>query len=85
MRSYYGIDPLIAGCGVNPNAYKELTPLYVFDISKQSERLNLSTVDITVKMKFSANVVANTRAYALMISDRRLKLMSDGRKMSVLF
>ena len=85
MRNYYGIDPLIAGCGVNPNEYKELFPLFIFDVSKQSERLNQATVDITVKMNFSANVAGATRAYALMISDRRLKLMSDGKKMSVLF
>ena len=85
IRDYYGIDPLIAGCAVNPIEYNELFPLYVFDVSKQSERLNQAVVDITVKMKFAGNVGNGTCAYALIISDRRLKLTSDGKKMSVLF
>ena len=73
-RDYYGMDPL---------AYKELTPLFVFNVSKQSERLNQGVVDIT-DMQFSVNVAANTKAYALVMSDRRLKLLSDGKKMDVL-
>ena len=86
-RYYYGLDPLISGgSGINPIAYKELTPLFVFNVSKQSERLNPGVVDITVEMQFAANgVVANTKAYALVISDRRLKLQSDGKKMHVIY
>ena len=71
---YYGIDHLLAGSAVNPVAFKS------FSI-KQSERLTEGVVDLTVRMEFSANVPANTQAYALVISDR----MRDGSKMSVLF
>jgi len=85
-RDYYGLDPLVGGCGITPVAYKELTPLFIFDVSKQSERLNHGVVDITVEMQFAAAAVAaNTKAYALVISDRRLKLHSDGKKMNVLY
>ena len=84
-RDYYGMDPLLGGSGVHPIAYKELTPLFVFNVSKQSERLNHGVVDITVEMQFAQNVAANTRAYALLISDRRIKLQSDGKKMNVLY
>ena len=86
-RDYYGLDPLISGgSGITPIAYKELTPLFVFNVSKQSERLNHGVVDITVEMQFAINgVAANTKAYALVISDRRLKLQSDGKKMNVLY
>ena len=80
-RDYYGVDPLLGGSGIHANSYKELTPLFVFNVSKQSERLNHGIVDITIDMQFSENVAANTRAYALVISDRRLKLQSDGKKM----
>ena len=38
-------------------------------------------MDLTVKMEFSANVPADTQAYALVISDRMLKFKSDGSKM----
>ena len=84
-RDYYGMDSLISGSAIHPIAYKELTPLFVFNVTKQSERLNQGVVDITVEMQFSANVAANTKAYALVISDRRLKLQSDGKKMNVIY
>ena len=84
-RDFYGIDPLVAGNAVTPLSYKDLFPLYVFNVSKQSDRINQGVVDVTVKMQFSAGVGENARAYALIISDRRLKLESDGNKMHVLY
>ena len=65
---YYGIDSLLAGSDVNPSAFKDLFPIHVFDVSKQSERLT-GVVDITVKMEFSVAVPANTHAYALVICE----------------
>ena len=59
---YNGIDNLLAGNQVNSVAYKALYP---FDVSKQSDRLAEGVVDLTVTMEFSANVPANTQAYAL--------------------
>ena len=84
-QKYYGMDQLVSNVVVNPITYKDLSPLFVFDVSKQSERLKLGVVDITVEMTFGANVAANTFAYALMISDRKLKFQSDGKKMNVVF
>ena len=81
---YYGIDILLAGSAVNPISFKSLYTIHVFDVSKQSEWLT-GVVDLTVRMEFCAVVPANTLAYALVISDRMLKLKSDGSKMSVLF
>ena len=82
---YYGIDNLLAGSGVSPATFKSLYPIHVFDVSKHSERLTEGVVDLTVRMEFSANVPANTQAYALVISDQMLKFKSDRSKMSVLF
>ena len=85
-QNYYGIDPLINKSVITPIAYKDLFPLFYFDVSKQSERVNQSVVDVTVKMQFSAAVGNNeVFAYALVISDRRLKFQSDGKKMTVLY
>ena len=75
---YYGIDNLLAGGGVNSLTFKGLYPIHEFDVSKQSKRLTEGIVDLTVKMGFSANVPADTRVYALVISDRMLKFKSDG-------
>ena len=68
---------------MSPAAFKSLYPIHVFDVSKQSERLTVG-VDLTVRMEFSANVPANTQAYAPVISGRMLKFKSDGSKMNVL-
>ena len=78
---YYGIDNLLVGSAVNPNAFKSLYPIRVFDVSKQSERLKEGVVDLTVRKEFSANVPANTQAYALIISEFK----SDESKVSALF
>ena len=82
---YYGIDNLLAGSRVSPATFKPPSPIHVFDVSKQGERLTDGVVDLTVRMEFCANVPANTQAFALVISDRMLKIKSDGSKMSVLF
>ena len=42
-------------------------------------------IDLTLRIEFSANVPANTQAYALVISDRMLQFKSDVSKVSVLF
>ena len=81
---YYGKDILMAGSAVSPAAFKSLYPIHVFDVSKQSERLTVGVVDLTVRMELSANVPANTQAYALVINDRMLKFKSNESKMDVL-
>ena len=79
------MDSLISNSNISPADYKTLFPLFVFDVSKQSERLKNSITDITIKAQYSENVPANTQAYALVISDRILKFQSDGKKMAVVF
>ena len=84
-RKYYGIDWLVTSTGVDPLSYKELYPIFVFDVSKQSEQLQQGIVDITVEMAFGANIPDKPIAYALIISDRKLKFQSDGKKMTVMY
>ena len=54
--------------------------MFYFDVSKQSQ----SVVDIKIRMRFAENAGANVVAYVLVISDRRLKFQSDGKKMNVI-
>ena len=80
---FFNMDGLISNLNINPADYKTLYPLFLFDVSKQSEKLKYSTTDIQIKMHFTANVPANTQAYAVTISDRLINFQSDGNKMSV--
>ena len=84
-RDYYGLDPLTVCNFVDMVTYKEEFPIFYIDLSKQSERISQSIVDIKVKLRFAANVGDNVVAHALLISDRRLKFQSDGRKMNVIY
>ena len=84
-QSFYGVDKTVSGCSVDGNDFKTLFPLYVFDVSKQMEKLKSSVVDVSIKMEFNANVPANTNAFALIMSDKKLKFQSSGKKMSVVF
>ena len=84
-RKYYGVDWLITSTAVDPISYMNFFPIFIFDVSKQSERLQAGIVDITIEMFFGENVGAGTLAYALLISDRKLKFQSDGKKMTVIY
>lgn len=81
----YGMDSLITQSNINPSDFKDLFPIFVFDVSKQSERLKSSVVDVQIKATFNEEVPAATAAFAVVISDRLLTLQSDGQKMSVVY
>ena len=82
---FYNMDELISNPNITPFDFKYMYPLFLFDVSKQSEKLKYSTTDIQIKVHFSANVPGNTHAYAVIISDRLINFQSDGNKMSVVF
>ena len=82
---FFNMDELVSSPNITPADYRTLYPLFLFDVSKQSEKLKYSTTDIQVKMHFSRNVPANTQAYAVIISDRLINFQSDGNKFSVVF
>ena len=82
---FFNMDELVSSPNITLSDYRELYPLFLFDVSKQSEKLKYSTTDIHVKMHFNANVPANTQAYAVIISDRLINFQSDGNKFSVVF
>ena len=82
---FFNMDELVSNPNITPADYRALYPLFLFDVSKQSEKLKYSTTDIQIKMHFTANVPANTQAYAVIISDRLINFQSDGNKFSVVF
>ena len=84
-EKFYRMDQLITQSNITPADYKDLYSLFVFDVSKQSERLKSSVVDIQVKATFNAATPAGTDAYALVISYKLLSFQSDGQKMNVVY
>ena len=82
---FFGMDEFITQSNITPSDYKTLYPLFTFDVTKQKEKLKSSVVDIKIKANFIENVPANTRAFALAISDKMLSFQSDGNKMSMIY
>ena len=82
---FYNMDELISNPNITPADYKTMYPLFLFDVSKQSEKLKYSTTDIQIKMDFKNNAPANTQVYGVIISDRLINFQSDGNKFSVVF
>ena len=80
---FFNMDELISNPNINPSDYRTLYPLFLFDVSKQSEKLKLSTTDIRVKAFFGAGIPVNTQVYGVIISDRLINFQSDGNKFSV--
>ena len=81
-KKFYNMDELVSNCGINPQEYKTIYPLFVFDVTKQSEKLKTSVSDIHIKASFSINPGNNTMAYAVIISDRLFHFVSDGSKIT---
>jgi len=80
---FYNAEELISSPNITPADYKELFPMCVFDVTKQSEKLKNSVTDIQIKAQFSENVAANIEAFAVVICDKSLNVQSDGQKMHV--
>ena len=82
-KKFYNMDELVSNIGIDPRTYKDLFPLFLFDVSKQSEKLKTSVSDIHIKASFNGNnPPANTMAYAVIISDRLFHFVSDGSKIT---
>ena len=82
-KKFYNMDELISNTGINPVNYKNLYSLFVFDVTKQSEKLKTSVSDIHIKASFNGdNPQAETIAYAVIISDRLFHFVSDGSKIT---
>ena len=55
---FFNMNELVSNPNFTPSEYKTLYPLFLFDVSKQSEKLKYSrsTTDIQIKMEFNANL-----------------------------
>ena len=78
-REHYEFNHLVGGTQIDMINYKKLFPLVVFDVRHQSEQVKSNVMTMKLNFRFSQNVPANTHMYVTIISDRVLKLTSDGQ------
>ena len=62
---FFNMDELVSNLNISPSDYRNLCPLFWFDVSTQSEKLKYSTTNIQIKRHFNVNVPAATEAYAI--------------------
>ena len=79
------MSELVTLSGIQPLGYKELFPIFVFDVSNQSDKLLAATVELQVNAFFKEEIPANTQAYPVVISDKMLRFKSDGNKVGVVY
>ncbi|XP_065658252.1 uncharacterized protein LOC136082758 [Hydra vulgaris] len=84
-EKFYGMKDLITKSNITSSDYKDLYPLMVFDVSRKSEKLKSSVVDVQIKAIFNAAVPADSEAFAVVISDKFLHFQSDGNKLNVVY
>ena len=80
-KKKFGFNSLIGGTQVSYPAFKTLFPLFVFDVTRQNDKLTSGVIDLQLKFFFNDPVPADTIAYAIIESDRRYKLTSDGKNL----
>ena len=67
---FFNMDELVSNPNITPSDYRSLYPLFLFDVSKQSEKLKYSTTDIQVKMFL-------VKGYQLILKSMVLLLVID--------
>ena len=75
-----GTPDLFSHSGINPIDFKNLYPLFVFDVSNQIPKTISAVVEVVFNVQFRI-APANTTAYCLTISDKIFDLKGDGSKM----
>ena len=80
---FFNLDVLLSNFNFTPLEFTDLYPLFVFDVSKQSERLKYSIINIQIKAFFDNEANAGTEVYAVIISDRLINFSSNGNRLNV--
>ena len=81
----YGVSDIIAQPNLTALNYRYICPIFVFDVSNQAERLKSTVLDVQIKATFNANVLAGAMAYAVVISNKLLRIKSDGSRMNIVY
>ena len=71
-----------SGPQVSYSDFRNLYPIYHFDLEKQTESIADSVIDIHIKARFSEQ--KDYRAYAVVLSDKILYLQGDGMNLNII-
>lgn len=76
-RKFYQHDHIFTSLNISPLSFKNMYTLFPFDISKQQYDQRQRTSDLIIKAKFNTTPPPNTRAFALILSDKVVNIVGD--------
>jgi hypothetical protein len=76
--NYLQLDSTLHECGIDPVTFRNLRPLFVFDLTKHARDIKAEVVNSRIEVHFAKVTTANIRAYACILNKKELFLQSDG-------
>lgn len=77
-KDYYNYNSLISGNQISYQDFKNLFPILVFDVTRQSEQIKTGVVEMQIDFEFNEAVPQNTIAYAVILSDSVYEKEANG-------
>lgn len=74
-NSYY--ETIKDSIFIDEDVYYYHYPLFVFDTSRQNDRIINSRPDVTIKATFSKNILQSTRCYCLILSSNMVEIKDN--------
>ena len=68
---------------IDPKSFRNLHPIFCFDVSKQYHTMEANTVICELHCHFSADTPANLKAYIGYFNDRTLEMRKDGSELII--
>ena len=79
---YYGIDHKLLRLGVTPTEFQQYYPILVFDVSNQ-ELTPKTSANFSLNVEFREAPPAGTVAYAVIITDKEIRMQAGGGKFAI--
>ena len=83
-QNLFGIDNIINQSHVSPSLFKNLYPIFSFDLSRHREEFVDQTVTSTLHIHFRAALAKTLRCFVVALSEREVVLTGDGRQVAII-
>jgi len=82
--NYLQIDPLINESGINPLTFKNLLPIFCFDLTKHVKDIRGDVVTARLETQFAVSTGdRKIKAFACLINDKEVFITSDGGNITI--
>ena len=83
-QNLFGIDNIINQSHVSPSLFKNLYPIFSFDLSRHREEFVDQTVTSTLHIHFRTALTKKLRCFVLTLSEREVAFTRDGHQVAMI-